>query len=156
MDAPLLYSLGVCAASVVLEGVFAGGGIRKRLAELRAPRFTPPLWAWVVIGLAYYAICGLLLYRLFALREMTALSSVALILLMTMMVINAAWNWFFFRTRNLRHAFAIGCPYSLVALALFFVLLRFDAIAAWSLSPYLAYLVYASAWSYHVMKLNPC
>lgn len=155
MIAPLLYSVGICAASVVLEGVFAGSGIRKRLAELRAPRFTPPLWVWVVIGLGYYSICFLLLYRLLSVPESTASSNLALLLLVAMMIINAAWNWFFFRTRNLRHAFAIGVPYGLAALALFFVLLRLDPFAAWWLSPYLGYLLYASVWSYRVMQLNP-
>ena len=57
MDPPLPYSLGVCAISVALEAVFAGGGIKQRLAELRAPRFVPPLWGWVVIGAFYYVIC---------------------------------------------------------------------------------------------------
>jgi hypothetical protein len=44
MDRPLLYSLGICAISVALEKLFAGGGIKQRVAELRVPRFVPPLW----------------------------------------------------------------------------------------------------------------
>ena len=155
MPPALLYSLGICVASAVLEGVFAGSGIRPRLAGLRAPRFTPPLWTWIVIGLGYYAICFLLLYRLFSLPEETALRSVALVLLGVLMFVNAVWNWFFFRTRNLRHAFAIGLPYGIVALVLFFVLLRLDPVAAWWLSPYLVYLLYAGLWGYRVWRLNP-
>ena len=27
-------------------------GYRKRMAELRKPRFVPPLWGWAVIGLS--------------------------------------------------------------------------------------------------------
>lgn len=155
MHPPLLYSLGICIVSAVLEGLFAGSGIRQRLAELRVPRGSPPLWTWIVIGLCYYAICFVLLYRLFSRPEPTTLRNVALVLLCVLMFINAAWNWFFFRTRNLRHAFAIGLPYGLVAVALVAVLLRLDPISAWWLSPYLVYLLYASVWSYRIMQLNP-
>lgn len=154
MHPPLLYSLGICVVSAVLEGLFAGRGIKQRLAELRVPRFAPPLWTWIVIGLGYYAICFAVLFRLFS-QEKTGLRDAALVLLGVMMFINAAWNWFFFRSRNLRHAFAIGLPYGLVALALFAVLLRLDAVAAWWLLPYLVYLLYASVWSYRIMQLNP-
>ena len=54
MSAPLICALGICVVSVALEGVFAGSGIKQRLSELRAPRFTPPLWGWIVVGLCYY------------------------------------------------------------------------------------------------------
>lgn len=57
MSGSLIYALGICLVSVALEGVFAGSGIKRRLAELRTPRFTPPLWGWIVIGLCYDVIC---------------------------------------------------------------------------------------------------
>ena len=41
MTRALIYSFAACIVSVALEGVFAGSGIKRRLAELRLPRFTP-------------------------------------------------------------------------------------------------------------------
>jgi len=78
MDRPLLYALGTCLVSVALEGLFAGGGIKQRLAELRVPEFTPPLWGWIVIGLCYYVICFVVLYRLFSLPATDTLRPLAL------------------------------------------------------------------------------
>jgi hypothetical protein len=54
MTRALIYTLGVCAVSIALEGVFAGSGIKQRLAEIRVPRYALPLWGWIVIGAVYY------------------------------------------------------------------------------------------------------
>jgi tryptophan-rich sensory protein len=137
-----------------LEALFAGGGIKQRLSELRVPRYVPPLWGWVAIGAFYYLICFVLLYRLFSLSESTPGRQWALGLLFAMLLINALWNYFFFRARNLFHAFVLGLPYVLIALALFALLLRVDRTAAFYLLPYLIYLLYAGVFGYRVWKLN--
>ena len=155
MTRALIYSLAACAVAVALEGVFAGGGIKLRLAEIRVPRYAPPLWGWVVIGAFYYLICFVVLYRLFSIAEPSPLRAWALALLSGMMFINALWNYFFFRSRNLFHAYVVGLPYSLIALVLFAVLLRVERAAALCLLPYLLYLFYAGLFGYRVWKLNP-
>jgi len=155
MSSALIYSLGLCALSVALEGLFAGSGIKRRLAELRVPRFAPPLWGWIVIGLCYYVICFSVLFRLFSLPPASDLQQRAtLALLGGVMLTNAFWNYFFFRTRNLLHAFLIGVPYSVLAVVLFGLLLGFDRTAAWVLFPYLVYLFYANYFGYRIWKLN--
>jgi benzodiazapine receptor len=154
MTRTLIYSLGACAASVAVEGVFAGGGIKQRLAEIRVPRYAPPLWGWIVIGAFYYVICFVVLYRLFSMAEPAPLRPWALMLLGGMMFINALWNYFFFRTRNLFHAYVIGLPYGLIAFLLFAVLVRVERLAALCLLPYLLYLFYANMFGYRVWKLN--
>src|ERR1043166_4386129 len=69
MTRALIYSLAACAVSVALEGLFAGRGIKQRLAQLRVPRYVPPVWGWVVIGALYYLICFVVLYRVFSMSE---------------------------------------------------------------------------------------
>jgi tryptophan-rich sensory protein len=86
--------------------------------------------------------------------QSSPLRASALALLGGMMFINALWNYFFFRTRNLFHACVVGLPYTVVALALFAVLLQVDRRAALCLLPYLLYLLYASLFGYRVWKLN--
>lgn len=155
MTRALIYSLTACAVSIALEGVFAGRGIKQRLAEIRVPRYAPPLWGWIVIGAFYYVICFVVLYRLLSMAQSSPLRAWALALLGGMMFINALWNYFFFRTRNLFHAYVIALPYSLIALALFGVLLQVDRPAALCLFPYLLYLFYTSLFAYRVWRLNP-
>jgi benzodiazapine receptor len=139
----------------MLESAFAGSGIQQRLAGLRLPRYAPPFWGWILIGALYYLICFLVLHRLFSQPTAVPGRKLALALTGGMMFINALWNYFFFRSRNLFHAWLIGLPYSLLAVILFTFLLGIDRLAAWYLSPYLFYLLYANAFGYHVWKLNP-
>jgi benzodiazapine receptor len=153
MNRALVCSLGMCALAAGLEGVLAGRGIKQRFAELRLPRYSPPLWGWVVIGVAHYVICFAVLYRLFGLRE-TAMRNGALALVVTVLLVNALWNYFFFRKRNLWMAFVLGLPYSAVALTLLLFLLRLDPAAARWWLPYVAYLFYAGTFGYRVWKLN--
>jgi len=58
------YALGICALSMVLEGVSAGRGFKQRFADLGAPRHSPPIWRWFIVGAFYYAVCFALLYML--------------------------------------------------------------------------------------------
>lgn len=110
---------------------------------------------WALIGAFYYAICFAVIYRLLSLTDAGPSRPWALMLLGSIMLINALWNYFFFRTRNLFHAFVIGFPYTVIALVLFPLLLRLDRVAAFCLLPYLFYLIYASALGYRLWKLNP-
>jgi translocator protein len=155
MTIALVYSLAACAISLALEALFAGSRVKARFAELRVPRYAPPLWAWVVIGAVYYVLCFAVLYRLLSMPGVVPLRQWAVMLFGSVMLINAVWNYFFFRTGNLFHAFVIGFPYSLIALVLFLLLLRLDRVAAFCLLPYLFYLIYANALGYYLWKLNP-
>ncbi len=154
MGRAIICSLAICLLGAVVEGLFAGSGIRQRLRDLRLPSSAVPFWGWMAIGVVYYLICFTILYRLFPLPP-TAARNAAFTLLGAMMIINALWNYFFFRTRNLLHAYLLGLPYSAIAVSLFLMLLlRVDALAAWCLFPYLIYLCYANLWGYRVWKLN--
>ncbi len=155
MSRALVFSLAICAAGGASESLFAGSRIKQRFAELQLPRYAVPLWGWIIIGAGYYVICFAILYRLFELPP-TSGRNAALGLLGGIMFVNALWNYFFFRTRNLFHAYVIGVCYTASTLALFLLLLmRVDRTAAGYLFPYILYLIYANAWGYRIWKLNP-
>jgi tryptophan-rich sensory protein len=144
-----------CLVALGLEGFCAGGDIRQRLGELRTPPHVPPLWGWILIGIFYYVMCFAVLHRLFLIASAVPLRNDALVLMASLMLINANWNYFFFRNRNLFRAFLIGLPYSGIGVLLFVVLVfRLDRIAGWFLFPYLIYLFYANLWGYRTWKLN--
>ncbi|MET0754404.1 MAG: tryptophan-rich sensory protein, partial [Pyrinomonadaceae bacterium] len=60
----VLVSLLICIVAAVLEGLFAGKDVKAFLADLRSPRFSPPFWVWAIIGVLYYAICFIILFRI--------------------------------------------------------------------------------------------
>jgi len=155
MTRAITYSFAICALGAALEGLFAGRGIKQRLASLRLPSYAVPFRGWMVIGVLYYVTCFAVLCRLFLLPSSPGRSA-AFALVGAIMFINALWNYFFFRTRNLFHAYLLGLPYGVIAISLFLLLLlRLDRMAAWCLLPYILYLFYASIWGYRIWKLSP-
>lgn len=153
MNRPFVYAISLCAAAAALEGALAGRGVRERLAELRLPRYSPPLSVWFVIGGLFYAMCFTVLYRLFRL-PVSRSRDVALALIVGMMLMNALWNFAFFRMRALFLSFLAFLPYVLLAGTLLVLTLALDPIAAWAILLYVLYLIYAIAWGYGVWKRN--
>ena len=143
----------ICAGGVALESLCAGKSIRKRLTELRWPRYSPSLRAWVLIGGAYYVICFVVWIRLLQLPD-SAWRTAAFALAASVMAVNAIWNLFFFRSRNLSHALICGIVYTTFAITLLLILTRIDRTAALWFLPYAVYLAYANLWGWRVWKLN--
>lgn len=85
---------------------------------------------------------------------MTIYKAISLITLLALMSINVAWNWVFFKARNLFLSYIAFIPYGALAVVLFVALVRFDRVSAWLVLPYLGYLVYANLWGYKIWRLN--
>ena len=117
------------------------------------PRYAVPFAGWIAIAVVYYVICFTVACRLL-LTPLGNGRTAGLSLLAVVMFLNALWNYFFFRTRNLRHVMVLNVIYSAAACALFVVLLNVDRTAAWSFLPYVLYLGYANLWGYQLWKLN--
>ena len=150
----LLGALGICIVSALLEGLAAGRGVRRRLAELQQPRYSPTLAVWVGIGALYYLICFAIGYRLLRAGMGLPQAWIAFVLLLVLMGINIAGNLVFFRRKDLRASYIGFWPYLLVALALLVNLMFVDMLAAWIFLPYVLYLGYAIWWGRRLLQLN--
>jgi tryptophan-rich sensory protein len=139
----------VCIAAAALEGALAGRGVRQRLAALRMPPYSPPFVVWLLIGVAYYTICFIVLRRLLVTSSGTLTSLLSLVLLA-----NAFWSVLFFRWRNLRASFLAFVPYTFVVAALVVLLVRSYPFGAALFSGYALYLLYAAWWAYRLWQLN--
>ena len=155
MNRAVFLALTACVVSAMLEGVFAGRGVKEYMASLRMPRFAPSMRVWYVIGALYYIACFVVLYRLIDKAPPDANRTAAITLTLVLMSINAGWNYIFFRARNLFAVLLTGIAYTLVAFALMACLIWADTIAALVFAPYLVYLVFANFWGYQLWRLNP-
>ena len=151
----LLISLLICAVAAMLEGLFAGKNVKSFLEKLRQPKYAPPFWVWVIIGVLYYAICCCILFRILRYDDNFSIRYTAFTLLLVVMAANAFWNYVFFQRRNLFYGFVLSIFYSIAAVAVFVCLYQFDFIAAYVLVPYLLYLIFALRRNYGLWKLNP-
>jgi translocator protein len=151
---PFLFSLAICVLAAASEGIFAGKGAMNWLATLRQPRFAPPPWAWIIIGVLYYLICLLVLSRLFGIASDDPFRNLSIALMLALLVTNSLFNYVLFRRRNLLVSVAIFVPYDLIAIALTIALFLPDGTAALVFIPYVAYLIFANIWDYEFWRLN--
>ena len=154
VSSAILISLGACILAATLEGVCAGKNVKAYFAKLRWPSYSAPLWVWYLIGGLYYMTFFFVLYRLLRLDSNTAFKHATLTLILFMMVVNALWNYIFFRARNLFLSFVVASLFPLMDIALFICLIQLERVAAWSLVPYLLYRVYALWWGYGLWRIN--
>jgi tryptophan-rich sensory protein len=148
------WALAACVIAAVLEGVLSGRRVRQRFAELQLPQRALPLWAWSIVGLAYYVLFFLLLNSLLGGSSTAIWTAVALALVAVLLGANASWNWVFFQKKDLWLSFMLFVPYILAAFALAVVLFRLRSpLATWFLL-YVGYLGYATWWGYRIWRLN--
>ena len=148
-----LWALVICVFAAMLEGLFAGPGVRRRLAELRQPRYSPPFPVWIGIGLSYYLICFVVLSRLID-SARSPLRSAAFVSVVVLLIGNAAWNLVFFRQRNLERSAAVSLSYAALALTVATLLFLVDPVSALVFLPYLIYLSYGTWWVLALKRLN--
>lgn len=148
-----IWSLAICATAAALEGICAGTGVKQRFAELSFPTPSLPLWAWSLVGAGYYAIHLVVLHSLLS-APLRPFAAQALVLVGIVLTVNAAWNYLFFRRKDLRSSFLLSVPYALSAVALAVLLWVAAKDAAPLYFIYLAYLPYGTWWGYAVWRCN--
>jgi TspO/MBR family protein len=107
-----LGSRGMGTAAL-FEGILSTG-IKSRFAELRLPKGAPRLWTWSVIGGAFYVLFFLLLRSVLARPFIPFWTPVTLILTALLLLVNASWNWIFFRKKDLWLSFCLFCALPLI------------------------------------------
>jgi benzodiazapine receptor len=153
MDKGTWWALAICFGVVALEGLFAGPGVRQRLAQLKQPHYSPPFAVWMAIGGVYYLICFVVLSRLINSTE-SPLHGAALAAMLLLLIGNAVWNLTFFRLKNVEASTIVMVACVAAALVVEILLTRIDPVARWVFLLYLLYLVYAAWWSVSIRKLN--
>ncbi len=147
-------ALVLCVASAIAEALFAGTGVKTRFQTLRLPRYSPPLWAWGLIGLFYYAVCFVVLKALLDQTHRGTQWYLTFGSLLTLMTANACWNFIFFRRGDLRASFFFLLGYGGLALGLLALLALADRRVALVFFAYVVYLLYAATWAYNLWHTN--
>lgn len=154
-DHPWIWAIAICAAAAVLEGACSGSGVRRRFAELSLPKYSPPLWAWALIGAGFYIIHLIVLHALLAGSSASGIVSTAAVAVGVLLAANAAWNYVFFSKKSLTGTLILTVPYVALTVAigtLLWVVAR--GVAALYLL-YLLYLPYMVWWTYAIWRRNP-
>jgi len=147
----LIGFVGACFAAASMGTIFRPGEWYERLAK---PSWRPPNWlfapVWTVLYLAI-AVSGWLIWR----KAGMAGAALPLIIYLLQLVLNAAWTPIFFGLHRLGAAFVeiVLLWASIAATIVFFQ--PIDALAAWLLVPYLAWVSFAATLNFAIWRLNP-
>ena len=146
-----LLALLICAGMALLEGVCAGRDPMGQLRALHQPRWAPPSFVWILIGLFWYGICFTALVRLL---PFYGRNRVSVWLLIVLMAANAGANVPQFRMRRLDIAFFYFLPYWGLLVAFICSVRNIDPVALTLFGIYAGYQVFAAAWSWSLWQMN--
>ena len=151
----LILCLALCLGVGGITGSVTAAEIPTWYAQLNQPSWTPPNWAFPVVWTALYILMGVALWLLWERAAPGAARSVAIMLFLVQLALNAAWSPVFFSLHQTRPALAIIVALVAVLAALIYYAWRSQRTAAWLLVPYLLWVSYAATLNAGIVALNP-
>jgi tryptophan-rich sensory protein len=143
----------VCFVAVQLGSAATRPNISPWYEGLAKPFFTPPNLAFPIAWTLLFALLAIALWRVLVLGSGEAKRQ-ALVAFGVQLAFNIGWSFAFFAS----HSPLLGLvDIVLLVVAIVWTILRFraiDAVAAWLLAPYLAWVLYACALNAAILFLN--
>ena len=146
---PLIVVLGFVAGAVSNNG-----DNNLWYALLKKPSFQPPSWAFPVAWTTLYVLLGLALAKVLNARGSERRSS-AVLLFAIQFALNLAWSPVFFALHRPTWAFVVLALMIAFAIATTRAFWRIRTSAGLLMLPYLAWLCFAGALNWQIVRLNP-
>ncbi|MBM7553012.1 tryptophan-rich sensory protein [Thalassobacillus pellis] len=134
--------------------MFVGDALTVWYAGLNKPWYLVPLWFFIMVGILYYLMSGVILYRQLRSFKESKFRKIALGLILVMLAGNEMWNYLFFGLESIFLGFISLIPFSIVVGLLAFVLRKVDRLSYRILLPYLFWLGYDLLWAYGLYMRN--
>lgn len=146
---PFVLLLGFTSARLAPSG--SGNAWYAALAK---PAVTPPDWVFPVAWTGIYVLLGVALAMILHARG-SRMRGPAIVLFAVQLVVNLVWSPLFFGMHRVTLALGVVGAMFVLTLAMTFVFARVRPLAAWLLTPYLAWLAFAGYLNYAIVDLNP-
>lgn len=149
----LLLSITICVVFAIIGGLLTGDSLETWFTQIRHPWFSLPLTGWYVIGGLYYIMAIAILYKLLITKDGPQ-RKISIWLTISMIAGNEFWNYLFFGLESTYAGFIGLIPFTLIVVALFISLWKFQQKTARILFPYVIWLSYDLIWTYNLWILN--
>ena len=151
---PLVAAIAIPVLFAAFGTVLIGGSLGGWYGALDKPWFLVPLWAFYIVGFAYYVLFATVLYRILVHVEDRAGRRTALALTIGVMLLNELWNYAFFGLESTLAGF-LGVVVFLVPLtALVSTLRKHERFSALLVAAYWVWVLYDVVWTYALWRLN--
>lgn len=143
----------VVVVAALFGALLTGDPTTGPYTSLAKPAWTPPLYAWLLVGAMYYIGMIITSARLL-LRRGNRYALGALVLMLLVLLANELWNVFLFRLGRADLAFYSLTPFAALVAAAGLMAWRVDRLAGTILFIYLAWLIFDFAWTYQLAQMN--
>ena len=150
----LVVSLLMCLGVGVLESLVTRPEILTWYASLTKPSWTPLPVVFPIVWTALYILMAVSFWRLWETERRSAARSKAMVWFLVQLAVNAAWSPVFFGWHDTKTALATIVALLLAIGATIVSASRVDRVAAWLLTPYLAWVAYATTINAGVVAMN--
>ncbi|WP_336490720.1 TspO/MBR family protein [Methylobacterium nigriterrae] len=146
------------AVTAYLGSVSTQENIPTWYEGLSKPSFNPPNWVFPVAWTILYTMIAVALWRLLGAMPQTGPSRwgwwLALVVFLVQIALNAAWSPVFFTAHAIGTALVVVVALLVMVLWTIRLTARFDALAAWLLVPYAAWVAFATILNAAILRLN--
>ncbi len=150
-------------AGIAFASVFATSSIGRIVSaepvvawypSLAKPSFNPPNWAFPVAWSTLFLLMGVAFYRVLRTPAATPLRRPAIALFVAQLIVNVGWSTAFFAAHSPLAGLIVIVPFWAMILATALTFGRIDRAAGWLLSPYLAWVAFATVLNVAIVRLN--
>jgi len=138
--------------AAAFSGAFFRPGTWYR--QLRKPSWQPPDWLFGPVWTVLYGMIAVAGWRVYETAGLDA-GAVALAVYLVQLLLNAGWSALFFGLRRPDLALVEVVAFWGAILATVLVFYPIDALAAYLLLPYLAWVSFATVLNFTIWRLNP-
>jgi len=149
-----VISVSAVAAASIIGQLATLPNLALWYAGLAKPSFNPPDWIFAPVWTALYVLMAFATWRVLRLPETSTARRFALTLFFLQLMLNAAWSLMFFGAHSPLLGMLNIVPQWILILGTVFMFYRLDRIAAWCLVPLAAWVAFAIALNFMILKLN--
>jgi len=152
---PLLFSIGVCFLAAAVGAAFTIGAIDTWYVTLNKPFFSPPNWVFGPVWTLLYLMMGISLYIFWDTKTNIKERRLGLSIFFVQLALNALWSILFFGLKSPIAAFVVIILLWLTICLTIKKFLKASKLAGWLLTPYFAWVSFATILNLSIVILNP-
>ena len=152
------FVVGLAVVPVVLASLLGqlatGPNLAPWYANLAKPGFNPPNWIFAPVWTSLYVLMIVAAWRILRLPADMPRRRLGLALFFLQLALNAAWSWMFFGAHSPLLGMINIIPQLILIVATAVAFRRLDKVAALCLVPLIAWVSFASALNFAILRLN--
>ena len=149
----LMFWLFICFTVAGTSAWWTGSEVRCWYSTLARPSFAPPNWVFGPVWTLLYALMAIAAWKA-GLAASSPWKSVAITLFVSQLALNFTWSLVFFRWHQIGWALVDVIFLWTAILLTTLAFARVSMIASWLMTPYLAWVGFASILNEEYLRLN--